>query len=628
MDDLELRALIADADLPSLLPALAYALADPDMAPDDLWLDPERTLEPNGGWSDEQAARAHHLACNGLRHLLDGTTGDATHGLLSRLINWVSGTDLDPEYQQMLIEELAIAGDLRVPEPLAGGLGQSATAAVVVVIGAGMSGILAAHRLQQAGVSYVVLEKNDDVGGTWFENTYPGCRVDVFNHVYAYAGAQRADWPEYHSSQPVLLDYFRDCADEWGIRSKIRFGVRVESITWREDAHCWSIEMTTASGQQSMEASAVVTAVGQLNLPLIPAIDGIETFAGEWFHSSSWRHDLDLEGRRVGVIGTGASAMQFIPRIAQLAREVSVFQRTPPWLIPRPEYHERLPQGLVQLFEMVPGYANWFRLRLFWRIHEGSVSALRRDPQWDGPLDKAVSERNDFMREALTLYLMSEFGDRPDLLSAVVPNYPVGAKRIVLDNGIWARTLKRPNVTLETSDIDRVTEDGVRMANGAFHDLDVLIYGTGFQASRFLMPMKVTGREGVDLHEIWADDPRAYLGITVPGFPNLFCLYGPNTNIVINGSIIYFSECEVHYLVECMRMLGVEGARALDCRREVFDAYVARVDERNGEMAWGISSVNSWYKSASGRVAQNWPFPLVDYWRQTRRPDPDDYLLT
>ena len=216
----------------------------------------------------------------------------------------------------------------------------------------------------------------------------------------------------------------------------------------------------------------------------------------------------------------------------------------------------------------------------------------------------------------------------PDLLAQVVPDYPVGAKRIVLDNGVWSRTLHRPNVRLVSDGIDEVIASGVTTAEDEHIEADVLIFGTGFSASEFLTPMRVVGRDGVDLHDMWSGDARAYLGVTVPGFPKLFCLYGPNTNIVIKGSIIYFSECEVHYLVESMRMLMRMGKSAMDCRRDVYDEYVERIDRRNGEMAWGISSVNRWYKSASGGVAQNWPFPLIDYWRQTRTADPNDYLLT
>ena len=631
MDTEQIRGLVAEADLPSLLAALAHATGDLGLVPESLWLDPDRALEPDGGWDPEQLERAGGLAVSGLQRLVtgDGPSLAPADSLVPALIDWLTGADLDDGYRRMLAEELAVTGDLRVPEPITVGEWppRAASDHPVAVIGAGMSGILAAHRLKQAGIDCVVLDKNRDVGGTWLENTYPGCRVDVFNHVYSYSGEQRPDWPEYHSSQPVLLDYFRDCAQRWGIRDRIRFGVRVESLEWDDSACRWVIRLQTGNGSEVITAGAVVSAVGQLNRPLMPGIEGADSFAGEQFHSSSWRHDIDWRGLRVAVIGTGASALQFIPHLAGEAANLTVFQRTPPWLIPRPVYHEPLAEGLLRLFELVPGYAHWFRLRLFWCTHEGTVGALRRDPAWDGPLERAVSSRNDEARKLLTMYLEHQFGDRPDLLAKVVPDYPVGAKRVVLDNGIWASTLKRPNVELVSDGIARIEPEGVRGSDGRLHPADVIVYGTGFRASEFLMPMRVTGRDGADLHETWAGDARAYNGVCIPGFPNLFCLYGPNTNIVVNGSIIYFAECAAHYVVECLRLLAERGAAAMDCRPDAYERYAALMDEHNSQMAWGISPVNSWYKSPSGRVAQNWPLPLVDYWRQTRRPDPADFEL-
>ena len=627
MDAEQIEQLLEAADLPSLLAALAHATGDPGLVPTDLWLNPDLALQPDGGWDEQQMEKARVLASSGLQRLMSSRTGadGPADDLVPSLMDWLTGADLDDGYRRMLAEELAVTGDLRVPEPISGdGWPPTDADYPVAVIGAGMSGILAAHRLKQAGVDCVVLEKNADVGGTWLENTYPGCRVDVFNHVYSYAGEQRPDWPQYHSSQPVLLDYFQDCARRWGIRDRMRFGTGVDAMSWDEHARRWTLQL---NGGEAVTAGAVVSAVGQLNRPLTPDIEGIGSFAGEKFHSSSWRHDIDWDGLRVAVIGTGASALQFIPHLATDAAHVTVFQRTPPWLIPRPVYHEPLAEGLLELFRLIPGYAHWFRLRLFWCTHEGTVGALRRDPAWDGPLDQAVSRRNEETRRLLTLYLRSQFGDRPDLLEKVVPDYPVGSKRVVLDNGIWASTLKRPNVELVSDGIERIEPTGVRGTDGRLHRADVIVFGTGFRASEFLMPMRVAGRGGADLHETWNGDARAYNGVCVPGFPNLFCLYGPNTNIVVNGSIIYFAECATHYVVECLRLLASQGAAAMDCRPDAYNRYAARMDEHNSQMAWGISPVNSWYKSPSGRIAQNWPLPLIDYWRQTRAPSPADFEL-
>jgi 4-hydroxyacetophenone monooxygenase len=247
------------------------------------------------------------------------------------------------------------------------------------------------------------------------------------------------------------------------------------------------------------------------------------------------------------------------------------------------------------------------------------------DPAWQ-PKDRSVSAANDELRQLLAHLLSVQFAERPDLLAQVVPQYPPSAKRIIVDDGLWSQTLQQAHVHLVTDAIECITPGGVRTVDGTERPADVVVYGTGFRASQFLTPMRVTGRQGADLHEQWDGNARAYLGITIPNFPNFFCLYGPNTNIVVNGSIIYFSECEVRYLVDYVRHLLSTGSRAMDCRAEVHDAYNERIDAGNLQMAWGVSTVNSWYKSATGRVAQNWPFSLLDYWRQTLTVDPTDYV--
>ncbi len=350
------------------------------------------------------------------------------------------------------------------------------------------------------------------------------------------------------------------------------------------------------------------------------------TFAGPAFHSARWRHDVDLTGKRVAVIGTGASAMQIIPAIAPQVGELLVFQRTPPWLGPTPEYHDEVSSGLQWLYAHVPSYSEFNRFCIFWKMGDGALHSVRVDPDHAAG-GEGISEVNDFVKAMLTGYLSVTFAPRPELLPHVVPDYPPGAKRMLRDNGVWAGALTRDNVRLATGGIREITPTGIVTDDGVEHEVDVLIYGTGFQASKFLTPMRVTGRDGLDLHEHWDGDARAYLGITVPGFPNLFCLYGPNTNIVVNGSIIYFSECGVRYILGCIEHVLRSGAAALDVRGEVHDEFNERVDAENRLMAWGWSEVNSWYKNEHGHVAQNWPFTLLEYWQRTLRPDPADFDL-
>ncbi len=326
----------------------------------------------------------------------------------------------------------------------------------------------------------------------------------------------------------------------------------------------------------------------------------------------------------MAIIGTGASAAQFIPPVADIAESLTVFQRTPPWLLDTPNYHDDLPAGTRWVLDHVPAFAHWDRIWIFWRSHEVLVPMAAVDEAWDSA--ESVSMMNDFVRQFFTSYYEAQFPDR-ELFDKVLPHYPPFSKRFVRDNGIWARTFAKESVTLDVGAIAEITGTGVRMADGTEHTFDVIIYGTGFAASQFLTPMCVYGREGAELHDVWDGEARAYLGMTIPGFPNLFLMYGPNTNIVINGSIIYFSELEARYITESVRMLLERGAASMDVRPEVHDEYNRRVDAANRKMAWGAASVNTWYKNASGRITQNWPFSLLEFWQWTRRPEPDDYVL-
>jgi 4-hydroxyacetophenone monooxygenase len=631
--DEEIRAHLAEAEVPPLLPAIAYATGDLSLLRDNLRPDPLLVAMPQGGLGEDQLAEARELAAQALIRFRDeGSVAAAPppDDVLLRIMEHAVGAAEMAEYLPLLEEELAYRGeDRRAP-----GWHKDEVAPdvdfKVAVIGAGMSGLLAAHRLSQAGVDFVILEKDDDVGGTWYENTYPGCRVDNPNHNYSYAFAQRHDWPLHFSTQDVLLDYLRHCADAFGLRSNIRFGTEVVEATWSEAEGLWTLRVRTGDGggEETLTANAIVSAVGQLNRPRYPTeIEGYGTFAGPVFHSARWDHDVDLAGKRVAVIGTGASAVQFIPEIAPVVGELRVFQRTPPWLAPTPDYHDEVEPGQRWLYRHVPSYSEFNRFWIFWRMGDGALEAVRVDEAWE-PKGQAVSAANDLGRMMFTAYMEAEFADRPDLLQAVLPTYPVGAKRILRDNGIWPATLKRDNVRLITDDIARITPGGIVTADGEEHEVDVLIYGTGFTASAFLTPMQVFGRDGVELHEHWAGDARAYLGVTVPGFPNLFCLYGPNTNIVVNGSIVYFSECGVRYILGCLGLLLRNHKQRLDVRKDVHDEFNEQVDAQNQAMAWGWSDVNTWYKNAKGRITQNWPFTLLEYWQRTREPNPEDFELT
>jgi 4-hydroxyacetophenone monooxygenase len=625
--DEEIRAALLEAEIPPLLPALAHATGDMSLLRPELRANPFLVTAPQGGLDDDQLALARRIALEALVHYRDAgcpSPPPLTEGRLQQLVEHVTSGLAGADHMPLLAEELAVDGS----DPRAPGwqLGHIAPGRhfKVAIIGAGMSGLLAAYRLVQAGIEVVILEKNEDVGGTWLENSYPGCRVDVSNHYYSYSFAQRDDWPQHFSTRQELLSYFRRCAEDLGISRCIRFGTEVVSAAFSDHSLSWTLAVRTPAGAgEPVEADAVISAVGQLNRPRMPDIAGAGSFAGESFHSARWDHRVDLSGKRVAVIGSAASAIQFVPHVAENAAQLSVFQRTANWMVPTPGYQEPVAPGLLWLFRHVPFYAEWHRFSIFWAM-EGMLIAADADPAWQ-PKDRSVGAFNEGLRVVLTAYLEEQFGDRPDLLAKVVPDYPPAAKRPLRDDGTWARTLKRDNVELVTVPITEIGPAGVITADGTEHPADVIIYGTGFEASRFLQPIRVQGRGGADLHERWGADARAYMGITVPGFPNFFLLYGPNTNIVINGSIIFFSECEVRYVLGCLRLLLDSGHAALECRAEPHDEYNRRIDEGNLYKAWGVSSVNTWYKSATGRISQNWPFSLLAFWEQTLNPDPSAY---
>ena len=625
-----IRASLSGALPPPLLCAVAQITGDMSLLRDELRFDPTKLLEPDGGYSPDQLSLARDVAADALIRFRDAggiAASDPDRATMLQLIEFVTGGAVENEFLPLLEEELALNGvDLRAPDWDAREIAADRDF-TVGVIGAGMSGIAMAHRLNQAGIQVEILEKNSDVGGTWIENVYPGCRVDIPNHFYSYSFAQTADWPQFYSTQPVLQRYFASVVEETGIRRLIRFETEVVDAIWSDTEQHWTVRTRDAAGGESTTVfDAIVSAVGQLNRPKMPDIAGLDEFEGAAFHSAHWDYSVDLTGKRVGVIGTGASAAQFIPIVAEQAQHLTVFQRTPPWLLPVFDYQDDVPQETRWLLRHLPGYMRWNRMWIMARTNNGLLPLATVDPQWQ-PQDKSVSALNEFLREMLTGYYSLVVPD-DELRAKLLPTYPPIAKRVVLDNGSFPIALGRDDVTLTVEKINKINANGIETADGVQHDFDVLIYGTGFEASKFLTPMTVRGAKGVDLHEQWGGDARAYLGITVPGFPNLFMMYGPNTNIVINGSIIYFSECEAHYIHQSVRMLLEAGKQSMNCRIDVHDRYNEYIDAGNRAMAWGVSDVNSWYKNEFGRVAQNWPYTLHDYWKQTRTPNEQDYVLS
>ena len=532
--------------------------------------------------------------------------------------------DSTEQWAPFLVEELALAGsDPRRPT---WHMDEVAGTFRCAVIGAGASGLAAAHRMRQAGIVVTVFEKNGDVGGTWLENVYPGCRVDVPNQLYSFSFAQTNDWVSRFSAQPDLLAYLQRMVEGLGLGDCIRFSSEVTEARFDGEAGEWSLTVRGDDGSERTSAfDAIVCAVGQLNRPSFPTLAGRETFGGPSFHSAAWDESVELEGRRVAVIGTGASAAQFVPRLAGKVGHLDVYQRTPPWLLPTDNYEDPFPPEFHDLLALLPNYGRWDRLWQFWIMHEGLLPAARVDPDWDRQTE-SVSESNDFVRSMLVDVFRAQVDD-DELFEKMVPHFPPFAKRALRDDGRWAAALGHPDTDLVTTPIAGITHDGVRTTDGEERPADVLIYGTGFSASAFVAPMRVVGSGGVDLNEEWGGDARAFLGITVPGFPNFFMVYGPNTNLVINGSILVMVECQVRYAVESIGRLLRAGHRTMSCRRDVHERYGREMEEGNARMVWGVADVPTWYRNAHGRVTQNWPFDLHTYWARTLEPDLAEYDL-
>jgi 4-hydroxyacetophenone monooxygenase len=628
-DDATIQKALEEAHLPSLIAALVHVTGDAHPIRGDIKPVYDFFGDGQGSLTPEQRESVKAQALAALKAFAGGGSKmppQPSSDIIRELMDFVAGAKIPEHYVPFLMEELALTGE----DPKAGNWGKSIPMAAkkdfrVLVIGAGMSGVLAAIRLKQAGIPFVIVDKNSDVGGTWFENTYPGCRVDNPNHLYSYSFEPNYDWPQHYSTQDKLWAYFRRVADKYGIRPLVKFDTEVVESIYDEARSMWSSRLRHKDGrEETIEANAIVTAVGQLNRPKMPDVKGIESFKGISFHSGNWNHSVDLTGKRVAVIGTGASAFQFVPETAPKVGQMFVFQRSAPWLGPAPDYHDDVGEGQKWLLKHVPFYAQWYRFWMFWMLTDGIYAAVQADPTWTVRQD-SVSAANDFLRDVLTQYIQSQSGGDEAFFKKVVPTYPPGGKRTVRDNGVWLAALRRPNVDLIVDPIAEITPGGVKTKDGKEYKVDVIIYGTGFHASRFLSPMKFKGRGGVDLHEQWDSDARAYLGITIPNFPNLFCMYGPNTNIVVNGSIIFFSECEIRYIMGCIETLLENGYAAMEPKRDIHDAFNEKIDAGNKQMAWGVPQVTSWYKNAKGRVAQNWPFPLVEYWARTRAPDPKDF---
>jgi len=629
LDRATVHAAVTAANIPCLLPVI-YQLTG-----EEKWLSapyfpaaPRGFEELNSGGLDPAIQAEIHRAATDA--VLDWSKGKPvahpapTGGELARLMSTVMGEQIPETYSPMIAEQLGFtpfepADISRLVQSDRPGFG-------VIIVGAGVSGLACAIHLDKAGIPYTVFERNDRVGGTWWENRYPGARVDIPCDLYSFS-FRPSNWTEYFPRRDEIFTYLEDVAREYGVLEKIRLRHSVDTAVWDDEAGQWVVSVTGPDGaKQQLRATALVTAAGLHSTPNIPDFPGAADFRGEIVHSAQWPEDIDLTGKRVAVVGSGASAMQLVVAIADQVENMVVLQRQPQWIAPNEHYFQQTPPSKHWLFDHIPFYRGWYRFRLYWLYTERTFAALPVDSRREEK-GKLVSSLNDAYRVHFTKYLEQQLDGHEDLRQMTLPDYPPFGKRLLIDNG-WFSTLVKPNVELLTDSVERLTPGGIVTAGGEEREIDVLILCTGFQQQRFLFPMDIHGRDGVALREKWEDDNgRAHLGITTPGYPNLFFLYGPNTNPP-GGSFITIGEAQVRYVVEAISHLVTDDLAALECRQEAYDRYNDELDQANSRMVYAMDGVNSYYRNSSGRVVTNSPWPVTEYWARTHRPDPADFVAT
>jgi 4-hydroxyacetophenone monooxygenase len=643
-DDVEgfgprLAAAMPKANIPVLLMLLVQLTGDKKWLHAPYAPSAPRGISDNdtGGLPEEVQAEVRAAASAAILAHRAGApvaVAEPSEQMLVRMLSWSMHEEIPPEYGVMIAADFVAAG-LRTPpagvtaSPIGMLPPKMATPPAgfkAIIIGAGIGGLTVAMAFERAGIAYTVLEKNHEVGGTWLVNRYPGAGVDTPNHLYSWAGVTH-DWPEYFALRDSVQSYIEQVATDRGLRANIRFRNEVQSVVYDASRQHWDVTFRTADGSvEVLTANVVISAVGLFNTPKKPDIAGMDRFEGPMFHTAGWPEDIDLNGKRVAVIGSGASAMQVVPAIADRVRSLAIFQRSPQWAAPFERFQTLVADEMRFLLREVPLYQAWYRARLTWMFNDRMLPALRKDPDWEYP-ERSISLLNDKIRAIFTKYIKSELGDRQDLLEKSLPTYPPYGKRMLLDNGWW-RTLTRDNVVLETDRVVSIDEQSVITASGTSYEVDCIVLATGFNAVRFLGTYELCGRSGRTVREVWDDDDaKAYLGTVIPDFPNFFCLYGPNLQTGHGGSYMTVAGSQVHYIMSVLSRMFEEGLAVVECKQEVSDVYNRRVDAEHEALVWTHPGMDTYYRNSRGRVSVNSPFRNVDFFQWTRSADLSDYVV-
>lgn len=624
-----IAAHLEDASVPTLLCSMVHMTGDPRWIREARRPSPSSPITPQGLSGPEESLA---LPPEALRVITEYQRGGCVPKPLSRevleeMMAFLARAPLSPRMTEMFFFDLQFDGE----DPAAIRWGDEIAedvraASPVVVIGAGMAGIQAGIRLAQAGLPFTIVEKNAGPGGTWYENRYPGARVDVPSHQYCYAFEPGHHWSEYYCQHPELRAYFTEILDKYGLRPHCRFETEVVGAEWDEDAGRWRVAVRGEDGEgEVLDARFVITACGSLNIPRLPDIEGIDDFAGPSFHSTRWPADFDHRRRRMALLGAGASGFQIAPAIAGDVAHLTIFQRTAQWVMQNHLYQHPVPSGEAWCMRHLPFYARWLRFTKTYPGIGNGVEPFRIDPDHVDPDNQSVNPANAMSRDFMLGWMRSHLEGRDDLIEKVTPDYPAMGKRILQDDGSWFEALKRENVELVRTQIDRIEPQGVRTSDGRLHEVDAICFATGFEHNDFLA-FDVKGRGGASLREQWGDEPSAYLGISVPNFPNFFICYGPGTNLAHSAGLFFHAEYQTLHAMQAIHRVLADDARRIEVRQDAHDRYVEELVERISSLVWAHPTIqHSHYKNPDGRVYTLSPWSIDEYWEMTSPLDPDAY---
>ena len=625
MDDAFIARALQHADMNALRLALYYQTNDPELATIEVISIPVR----GGAFEARVIHRDHHemIREKATAYLKDADRETKSPPSLEQakpLMELFQGRDIDEAGLGFGYEDLGFA-DIPRDRPWKKKIDPAKLDNFdVTIIGAGFSGIAAAVQLDRLGIKSRMIDRYADIGGTWHVNDYPEARVDVPTFLYQYKFDRDYAWKSFFATQPELLEYIDYIVDNYGLRERIELSTEIKSARWDDTTKKWILELQKGDQVETRQTDVLISAAGLFTTPKLPEINGIENFTGEMFHTTNWNHDFDPLGKKIAVIGTGSTGTQLMPALAEKAEQLTVYQRTPNWITPIEGYHAKLTPELQWLFDNMPGYRSWF----VYQQHVGDIwvqNFHEMDPEWIAKGGR-VNEKNQRLRENLTAYIETKVGHKDGLVDKLVPEYAPLARRLVIDNGFYD-ALTRDNVILDTDGIEEITATGITSTSGTHRDYDLIVLGAGFHVSRYFWPVEYRGRDGVTLEHLWNNGgARAHKGITLPGFPNFFIIYGPNAQARA-GSFHSWVEVLSRYIADAIATMVEKDATTIEVKSRAFDEYNARMDEAMSRMLWESEGQGGYYVNEHGRSGVNMPWTMYEFHQMIRQIEPDDFVI-